>query len=192
MLEITLLRAARLQSAIKEALKALEIKPRVNVSIFADIAATVEAERARLTDTRARQERLIAALFDIRRATGRANLEAGIGDVLADQAENELRIETLAALASAKPNEGLEVNLKRAERLQKREDAPTTFGRQAATETFDLGILGEEEVEAFRVQLLELKKGRSDLKDRLAELNAGTKLELSDGTVATLKAEHLL
>ena len=82
--------------------------------------------------------------------------------------------------------------MKRAERLQKREDAPTAFGRQAPAETFDIGVLGEAEIETFRVKMLELKKRRAELKDRLAELNAGTKLELSDETVATLQAEHLL
>lgn len=192
MVEITLLRAARLQSAIKEVLKALEIKPRATASIFADVAATVASEHAKLGETLGRQERLVGALFDIRRATARANIAAGIADVLADQAENDLRIDVLTTLATAKPFEGLEVNMKRAERLQKRDDAPATFGRQSAAEVYDIGILTEAEIEGYRVQLLDLKKRRAEFKDRLAELNAGTRLELSEATVSTLKAEHLL
>ena len=59
-------------------------------------------------------------------------------------------------------------------------------------ETLDVGLLTAEEIEEHRVSLLALKKKRADLKDRLAELNAGTRLELSADTAETLRAEHLL
>lgn len=193
MTKITLLRAARLQASIHETLKTIPVTPKAELSIYANLADGIAAEQAKLKDSRARRERLITALFDIRRKTAVANAEAGLSDVLADQAENDMRIELLTNLATAKPFEGMDVTARRADRMTTREEPASPYRIGSGTkETMEVGLLTAEEIEEHRVALLALKKKRADLKDRLAELNAGNSIKLSDETAETLKAEHLL
>ena len=192
-MQITLRRAMTLQTAIHDAMKSLAVTPRIEISLFADFDTQIAAEQARLEDGIQRKNRLVEALFELRRKVAVSNAAAGITDLLASQAENGMRIEMLTQFADAKPFEGLEVTLKRAERLASREEPASPYGHRAGpVESLVVNLLTEEGVEASRVELLALKKYRTKLKDQLAELNAVTRLDLSAATVETLTAEHLL
>ncbi|MFG6080435.1 hypothetical protein ACEUZ9_000993 [Paracoccus litorisediminis] len=192
-MQITLLRAARLQAAIHETLKGLKISPRAEFSIFADFDTEVEAEKNKLVAAIEKHSKLTAALFEVRRLTARANIEAGVSGLLADQAENDMRIELLSALAAVKPFEGADISRKRADRLATQPHQASPYGRDVGPkETLDIGLLDAEAIEAYGVELLEAKKVKVDLKDRLTEKNAGTTITLGPETAGLLKAEHLL
>ena len=123
--------------------------------IYANLADGIAADQAKLKDSRARRERLITALFDIRRKTAVANAEAGLSDVLADQAENDMRIELLTNLATAKPFEGMDVTARRADRMTTREEPASPYRIGSGTkETMEVGLLTAEEIgEGMKVSL---------------------------------------
>lgn len=192
-MQITLLRSARLQAAVHETLKGIDTSPRAEISLFEEFDTAVHARTKGLELALQRSRALISALFEIRAKTAVANAACGVSDVLAAQAENDMHIQTLTVLSSAQPFEGLSVTQMRADKMANRPEPTSPYGRSAdPKETINVGLLTAEQIEEHRVSLLELKKKRADLKDRLAELNAGSKIELTASTVETLKTEHLL
>lgn len=192
-MDITIRRAANLQTSIQEILKGLETSPSAEISIFADVSAEIGGATETFGKALDRQAGLTSALFDIRRKTGKANAEAGISDLLTDQAELGMRIEQLSRIADAKPRETDEVNKRRADRLASREEPAQPYGRSSGpVEKMQVNLLDDALIDAKRTELMDKKRERTEIKDRLAELNAVTRITLSDATVATLKAEHLL
>ncbi|MBW3243358.1 hypothetical protein KUV57_11850 [Epibacterium sp. DP7N7-1] len=192
-MDITIRRAANLQTSIQEILKGLDTSPSAEISIFSEVAEEVPLAAIAFDKALTRQEKLTSALFDIRRKTGKTNAEAGISELLTDQAELSMRIEQLSRIADAKPREPDYVNTRRANRMQSREEPAQHYGHSSGpVEKMQVNLLDETAIAAKQIELMDKKRQRTEIKDRLAELNAVTRITLSDDTVATLKAEHLL
>lgn len=193
-MEITLRRAAAIQDLIRETRASISISAVATVSVFSDVGAQVMDERAEMRHRMARRDALEHALQDIRKAVGRANAEAGVSDLLAEQARIGRLIEDLTPLAEAAPYEGTAIASKRAARAATTDTVPASpYGRnQGAGETIQVNLFCQDHIEEARVRLLDARKAKSRIKDRLAEINAMTRIELSAETEDTLTQEHLI
>lgn len=193
-MEITLRRAAAIQDLIRETRASLPLSPVAALSVYGDVARKVDDERAVMFKRIERLNALDRALMEIRKAVGHANAEAGVSDLLADQAQLGRLIEDLTPLADATPFDGVEITRKRAERAAASEGAPSgPFGRsQGPAETIQVSLLTQDDIDAIRVRLLEARRAKTQIKDRLAEINAMTWIGLSSETEETLRAEHLV
>lgn len=193
-MEITLRRAAVIQDLLRETRNSLTVAPAAQVSVFTEVERAVQAEREKMFANINRRDALDRALTVIRNAVARANAEAGVSDLLAEQARLGRVIEDLTPFAQAKPYEGAEVSQKRAERAaNQKEPQVSLYGRGDApvAETILVSLLNEEDIENARLKLLEAKRAKTLVKDRLSEINAVTRITLPDDVAAVLKAEHI-
>jgi len=92
-MNITLRKAAVVQTAINEAVKALEFETSVSVNEFQDPEAEIVRAAAELKTNIARRDGLIGALYEIRSAVNHANYGSGVNDKLAAVARLEKDIQ---------------------------------------------------------------------------------------------------
>jgi hypothetical protein len=193
-MEISLRRAAALQLAIGEALKELRLETALTVSIYdKDPEARVAAEAGAWRAAMALRSDLLDALYALRTRVGAANQAAGVNDRLAELARLDKDVQLYTRLSHEAPREAPDILSARTERLRTREPAPPArFGVSEPQETVQVGLFGQEEVDAFRSELRRLTRRRQQLKDELTELNASTRITLDETTVRTLTQEELI
>ena len=193
MTKINLRRAAALQVSIQDAIRALNVNPQVEISMFSEFGEVVPAQTQALMKNIQTRGLLIRALFQIRNATAKANMESGISAVLANQAEIDMEIACIQPLAESQVYEGKEITEKRAARMASQKETTPMYGRQEApSETIKVMVGSKASIDNAKESLAALRKTRLDLKDRLGELNATVKIDLTEETVETLRSERIL
>lgn len=193
MTQITLRRAAAIQIAIHEALSAIPVAPSADLSLFSVFPQEVEDHRNKAMSGVKRSSNLISTLFAIRALVAEANVASGINGILARQAEAEMQMKVLKALADATPHEGADITAKRAERLATREEPGSVYGRPSApTETLRVNLLTQAQIDSAQGTLATYRKAKLALKDRLAELNASTRITLTKDIEDVLIEENIL
>jgi hypothetical protein len=153
MARITLAKATRLQEQLRVALRQLPLVSHVAIGIFVSApAAAVEREAGRLRGNLDLLTRLLAILAKLRAATGRANAECGIGDLLAEKAglEEELGLLTKLIPGVGRADAGdLDGFLGRAQRRSLRRHAGEIEAQiNAMRARFEQAEPGETTVEA--------------------------------------------
>ena len=84
-MQINLRKASAIQAEIRKAINGVKVEQNVSVSEFTtDVEAAIGKAELDFRQAIERKEALNKALFQIRAAVGRANVESGINDVLAD------------------------------------------------------------------------------------------------------------
>lgn len=178
-MDITLRRAAALQDAIRETLRGLNLAGQTQVSIFGDVAEAARVKRAEFRQTLKAQADLNTVLFEIRQLVGQANVESGISDLLAIKAHVAAEISTLSALEGLDPAEPDEALAQRAARAATAETSSGFGGARAPIEKITVSLMDAEALEAVSLQASRARKARLEVGDRLAELNASTRIKLS-------------
>ncbi|HUC16728.1 MAG TPA: hypothetical protein VMA37_03455 [Acetobacteraceae bacterium] len=96
---LTLTKASRLQERIRAAVRGLPLATHVTLGIFSsEPAAAVERAAASLRENLDVLARLLAILAQLRAATGRANAQCGVVDLLAEKAALEEELSLLTKL----------------------------------------------------------------------------------------------
>ena len=185
-MQLTLRKANKVQHSILEMIKGLDFTTSVRVNEFEDANEQISSVHDAFFTHRATREKLVGALYEIRKAVARANCENSVNDMLADVAMLEKQIQFVSTYADQKPRESDAVLNGKLDKLKKAKD---DYYRSDEVST---GIFSKEEVTEFKRELAELKRQKQDLQDSLLELNVQTTIELDEETERFLQRADVL
>lgn len=190
-MNISLRKASALQNSINDAIKNIQFNAQVKLNEFQDAEAEIARAAAELKTNITRRESLVTALYEIRKAVGSANSQAGIDSKLADVAYLEKQIQFYNGLAGNTVRESEKVIAGRLDKLRndKGESRSRIYGYN---DTVDTTVFTTEDLNSFRREVAKSKKAKQSLQDQILELNVQTQITVSDQAVKTLQLEGLL
>jgi hypothetical protein len=190
-MNITLRKAAVMQTAINEAVKSLGFEDTVSINEFQNAEVEVNRVANNLKTNIARRDGLIGALYEIRSAVNHANYGSGVNDKLAAVARLEKDIQFYSGLAGKTVRVESSVVEGKLSKIRNRpSDARTSiYGME---DTVTTSVLDRTDTEGFRKTVAAAKKQKQKIQDELLEANVRNQIELSAATVAVLTAEGLL
>jgi hypothetical protein len=208
MASMTLTKAGRLQERIRAALRELPLVPHVAIGIFAlEPLTTVEHEAAKLRENLDFLTRILAILAKVRAATGRANAEHGISDLLAEKAGIEEELNLLIRLlpersAHADPGD-FDGILGTAQRPSLRRRAGEIEAQiramraryeqaERSDTTIDAPLLNDADAERLRERIVACRRRLEEIGDRLRELNGSIRVEIDDATLTYLREQEVI
>jgi hypothetical protein len=190
-MNISLRKASALQNSINDAVKGIEFDAQVKINEFQDAEAEIKQAATQFCNNLVRRDSLVSALYEIRKAVGAGNAQAGIDSRLADVAHLEKQIQFYNGLVGNKARESDKVIAGRLDKIRndKSENRRTIYGYN---DTVDTSIFTREDLDGFRRTVSKAKKSKQALQDQILELNVQTQITLSDESVKTLQAEGLI
>lgn len=192
-MQINLRKANAIQAEVRRAISQVVAKDNVTVTEFtADVEGVISKAALEFRQAVEKKEALNKALFQIRAAVGRANVESGINDTLAEMQLLDARISVKTAFVNAPLRKEIsEINA----RIVKMKQAPSNDRSVLYGDRYnnvDTGVVSESDVNAVKAELKMLKRDRQGLNDKLLQLNVNTLIQLTDATKLTLQEEGLI
>lgn len=192
-MQINLRKANAIQAEIRRAISQVNTKDIVTVTEFtSDVEGVISKAALEFHQALEKKEALNKALFQIRAAVGRANVESGISDTLADIQLLDARIAVKNAFATATLKKDIsEINA----RIVKLKQVQTSERMALYGDRYnnvDTGVVSEVDVATAKAELKALKRERQALNDKLLQLNVNTLIQLTDATKLTLQEEGLI
>ena len=191
-MNISLRKAAALQNRIQETLRTIELKSQINVDEFQNLAAVTAAANAEFIANDKRRTDLILALYNIRSLVGLANASSGISKDLATAAFVDKRIAQLSEVVGCEAQEDLAIIQGRLDKIKSQEALTQRSRLYGDIDTVRVGVLTREQLAVFKQEVLDLKKEKQKINDRVLELNVSTQITLGDQTAKTLTDENLI
>jgi uncharacterized protein YdcH (DUF465 family) len=188
-MKFTLRKANALQNTIQEHIKTVNISATVSLNEFQIPAVELSVARNTLIANDIQRAKLTKALYGIRAQVGRANVESGVSDLLAEAAYIDKRLGHLKGLTESKVVESDIVLEGKLEKLRSQEKNSRIYGYN---DTVDTGVLTAEQIEGYKAEMRSLKKQKQSINDKVLELNVRTEIELDADTVSLLQAEQLV
>jgi len=183
-MEISLRKANALQHAINEMLGTLDLSTEVSINEFEKPSEKVTEAISRFETHLATRGKLIAVLYEIRKAVAHANATSGIDSLLADVAMLDKDMQLYGRLSKLEPAVANDVLVGKLGKIKGRDKADV-YGR-FGDDTVTTNIFDKEKIEEFKAELARLKRAKTALQDSLLELNVSTTIVLDD------EAEHFL
>ena len=194
-MQVNLRKANAIQAEVRKAISGVKTEVNVSVSEFtADIPTAVAQAQLDFLNAIKRKEQLNTALFEIRAAVGRANSQAGIGDLLAEVERIDGKLNIIAAVANAavaKSTDELKARVEKAKAATADQSARMAIygDRYNNVET---SVVTQAVIDDYKAEVKSLKRAKQDLQDKLLNVNVGTSITLSADTVTVLKEEGIL
>ena len=188
-MKITLRKANALQNTIQDHIKSLEIKTTISLNEFQHIEGELNVARGAVVTNDVKRAQLTKAFYDIRARVGRANVESGVSDLLAQAAYVDKRLGHLKGLTESAAAEPMAVLEGKVEKLRGTEAKNRMYGYN---DTVTTGVFSPDQIEAYKADMRSLKKEKQSINDKVLELNVRTEIELDANTVALLQAEQLV
>ncbi len=188
-MQITLRKANALQNAIQDHIKTIEVSTSVTLNEFQNATSEIACAREGVVAKDARRAKLTKALYHIRAQVGRANVECGVSDLLAEAAYIDKRIGHLKGLSESTATEADAVVAGKLKKLSETDAKNRIYGYG---DTISTGVLTAEQIEGYKSEMRDLKKEKQSINDRVLELNVRTEVALDADTVALLQAEQLV
>ena len=188
-MKITLRKANALQNSIQDHLKTIDTKVSVSLNEFQDPEGVVAVARGELVANDMRRGSLTRALYRIRAQVGRANVEAGVSDLLADAAYIDKRLGHLKGLAESEATEATAVLVGKLDKIRNDKSERRAYGYNDSVAT---GVLTTDQIEGIKGDMRSLKKQKQSINDRVLELNVRTEIELDADTLEVLTKEQLV
>lgn len=191
-MKVTLRKASVLQNALQDLIRTISLKTSVSVNEFSNPGAVISAAQRDFESQLARKQAAISATYAIRGAVAQANHASGINQMLTEVAEIQANITLLESFT----NQGVEAMMPGDEvdaRLAKIRNRPadaraSIYGLEDSVST---SVLSVDRLAQLRRTLLEAKKAKQALQDRILETNVRTEVELG-AAAEFLKAEGLI
>lgn len=187
-MKLTLRKANAVQAAINESIKGLDLNTTVTLNEFQTIAEQIQTVRDQFFTARDTRSDLMKALYEIRASVAQANTSAGINDMLANVAYAEKVISFNTALASKGAQTAMEVLNGQVKKNAEAKDDIYSHSRRDVTTS----IFTDVEVEGFKRIAADYKRTKQRLQDELLERNVQTTIELTEASVAALKAADIV
>lgn len=185
-MNITLRKANAVQNSINEMIKGLAFDTSVRINEFEDHNEQINAVRTVFDTHRATRNKLVGALYEIRKAVAVANAENSINDMLAEVAMLEKEIQFNNTFATQQPRLSDAVIVGKIEKVKA---AKEDFYRRDDVST---SVFTKEEVDEFKRVVADLKRQKQKLQDVLLELNVQTEITLDDETATFLERADIL
>jgi hypothetical protein len=205
MASVTLTKSSRIQEQIRAAVRDLPLTTRATVGIFAlEPAAAIEREAARLREDVDALARLLSILAQLRAATGRANAQHGVSDLLAEKAAIGEEVSLLMKLtrghaASGDFDELLGGARQRFPRRHAGEIEAQVSAMRARYEhaersqmTFEAPLLDDAEAERLRERLVARRRRLDEIGDQLREINGRVRIEIDDDALRYLREREII
>ena len=194
-MQVNLRKANAIQAEIRKAISGVKTEVNASVSEFTvSIVDAMEKAKADFLGAVKRKEQLNTALFDIRAAVGRANAQAGVGDLLAEVERIDGKIGIVSAVANATAAKGFDELLARVNKLKATSTGENSrlalYGDRYST--VETSVVDQASIDAAKAEVKALKRAKQDLQDKLLNVNVGTSITLSADTVTVLKEEGIL
>jgi hypothetical protein len=187
-MKLTLRKANAIQAAINEMIKGLDLNTTVTLNEFEEVQDQIQVVCDRFWTYSATRNKLILALYEIRKKVAQANAEAGINDMLTDVAYFEKQISYNTMLAGKGAQTTLRVLNGQVQKNANAKDDGFGYRHNAVTTS----IFTEEEIEEFRRTAADLKREKQSVQDTLLELNVQTEIELDEETARFLQKADIL
>lgn len=186
-MKVSLRKANAIQLLINEQINA-PLFSTVSINKF-DEPLSVETEAAdKLLAAIDQKSELIGTLYYIRRSVANAGHDAGIADLLTEQAlisKKEQIFRELALTSKfASTKETLDAQLAELK-------APVIAGGYRAP-TFEVGLLNKDTIESYRKATVTLRKEKQKINDKLLHLNVTTEIDLPAGIENVLKKYEII
>jgi hypothetical protein len=188
-MKITLRKASALQNTIQDHIKTIDVTTSISLNEFQTPTGEISVARTKLITNDQQRAKLTRALYGIRAQVGRANVESGVSDLLAEAAYIDKRLGHLKGLTESKVVETETVLNGKLEKLRNTDAKNRMYGYN---DSVDTGVLTAEQIEGFKAEMRDLKKSKQTTNDKVLELNVRTEIELDTDTVALLQREQLI
>jgi hypothetical protein len=194
-MQVNLRKANAIQSEIRKAINAVKTEVSVSVSEFTpDIEKAVTDAQTEFLNAVKRKEQLNAVLFEIRSAVGRANVQSGVSDLLAEVQNIDAKMAIFTTVSSATAAKTVDELKARVEKLK------STSSEQSARmavygeryNNVETSVVSQSVLDKFKAEVKTLKRAKQDLQDKLLNLNVATTIALSANSVSVLKEEGIL
>lgn len=189
-MKISLRKANAIQQNINESIRGIKLDMEVSINEFESVVDVLNEANKTVFDNMNRTVSLNEALYSIRMLVGKANSQEI--DALLTQIAYTDKIIQLNNYLLASPKR-VEVSVLQG-KLDKIKNTPedqyrSVYGRQSEVTT---GVFSDEAIKVFKSTVLQLKKDKQKLQDKVLELNIKTEIELPESVVTILKAEDLV
>ena len=174
--------------AINEAIKALDLDTSVTLNEFEEVQEQIDAVRTRFFAALNTRSDLLTALYEIRAKVAEANASAGINDMLSGVAQAEKIISFNTMLVSKGAQTALRVLNGQVKKAADAKDEGFGYSRRDVVTSIFTAV----EIENFKRVAADYKRTKQRLQDELLELNVQTTIELTEASVAALKAADIL
>jgi hypothetical protein len=188
-MKITLRKANALQNTIQDHIKTIDVSTSVSLNEFQTPAVELSVARNTLIANDIQRTKLTKALYGIRAQVGRANVESGVSDLLAEAAYIDKRLGHLKGLTESKVVEAEVVLNGKLEKLRNTDAKNRMYGYN---DNVDSGVLTADQIEGFKSEMRDLKKSKQTINDKVLELNVRTEIELDADAVAMLQQAQLI
>lgn len=188
-MKLTLRKANALQNAIQDHIKTIEVNTSVELNEFQLPQAELSIARNTLVANDNRRASLTMVLYAIRGLVGKMNAASGVSDELARAAYIDKRIGHLKGLTDSTVVEAEAVIDGKLEKLRTQEKNSRIYGYNDTVKT---GVLTQEQLDQYKVDMTALKKEKQSINDKVLELNIRTEIELTDDLVKILQSEQLV
>jgi hypothetical protein len=173
------------------------VKTEVSVSVSEftpDIEKAVTDAQTEFLNAVKRKEQLNGVLFEIRSAVGRANVQSGVSDLLAEVQNVDAKMAIFTTVSSATAAKTVDELKARVEKLK------STSSEQSARmavygeryNNVETSVVSQSVLDKFKAEVKTLKRAKQDLQDKLLNLNVATTIALSANSVSVLKEEGIL
>lgn len=189
-MDISLRRAAALSRALLETAKQIEIKTTETISVFEpDPVSKRAALLEKLNASVQRASALISAAYDLREQIGSANARNGVNSLLTLRAVLEAKEKFTRAIAEAEPQTAASLLTGQIENIKARSaSAASYYGHdEVVAPVVDASMKAD-----YQDMLQNIRRDKTDIADRLAELNATTKITLNEDVEDVLRREKLI
>lgn len=186
-MRVTLRKSKALQQSIKEHLESIKPKVTVTLSQFDDAGKAVECS-TELDGNYELSLRLIEALYEIRDKVAIKNAETGVSSYLSKVAMIEAQIRLLNPISKSETMRA-EDQIDGMLDLLREGKVKVGFGQSA---TIDVSVVDSSVALESKSALPDLKRERAEMLDKLLDLNASHKIELSEQAVQTLRDAGLI
>jgi len=174
-MKITLRKANALQNSIQDHLKTIDTKVSVSLNEFQDPEGVVSVARGELVANDMRRGSLTRALYRIRAQVGRANVEAGVSDLLADAAYIDKRLAHLKGLAESEATEATAVLVGKLDKIRNDKSERRMYGYNDSVAT---GVLTTDQIEGIKGDMRALRNKNKASTTRCWNLMFALKLNL--------------
>jgi hypothetical protein len=188
-MKLSLRKANALQNSIQEHIKTINVTTVIALNEFQDPEGELINARVTLVENDVQRDALTRVLYGIRAQVGRANVESGVSELLADAAYIDKRLGQLKGLIESKVVEAFEVIIGKLEKIRTQDKSSRMYGYN---DTIDSGVLSPEQIEGYKAEMRDLKKQKQTINDKILELNVRTEIELTDDTVSVLTSHGLV
>ena len=187
-MEISLRKATAIQNNINDVIKTLDFNYNARITEYEDSAKVISELQEKFSQNITRRERLLEALYAIRKSVGTANLKENIDIKLADAAHLEKQIQFYTGLSTSKLKMSDEVIQGRLSKM-KTADSNTRLYRDDVIET---SVFSQQDLTNFKSIVNFARKKRQKIQDEILELNVRTTIDITSEVEKTLKDEGIL